>query len=247
MSSLCPAAWSTSSDLKAEKMPPADVLYIARHGQGHCNVGQAVGGPQGCTGLTRPGRQQADRLAARLQLASVDQPIQAIICSPVKRVVETAHTVGNRLGVEVTIDDDLREQDYGHADADLWADAVIQHGGLPSQWPDRPFAGGETWNEYQTRATQTIQRILRAHTMCTLVIGHMVTVDNAIRAATHMPQASHVAFRAAYASVTRLSRHHVATLALDDDVWTVDYTNSARHLGHEHNRSPEHVLTMGSP
>ena len=64
-------------------------------------------------GLTEPGRAQAERLARWL----AEEPIDAILSSPLRRAGETAMVVGAALGVDVEVVDGLMEYD---ADADYY-------------------------------------------------------------------------------------------------------------------------------
>ena len=64
-------------------------------------------------GLTEPGRAQAERLVRWL----AEEPIDAILSSPLRRAGETAMVVGAALGVDVEVVDGLMEYD---ADADYY-------------------------------------------------------------------------------------------------------------------------------
>jgi len=92
-------------------------LYLVRHGQSDGNVG-SDGGPD--PALTELGHKQAalasDRLAA--------EGIEAVHCSPLRRALETATIIGERLGLTPSV----------------WVELCEKWGGEPTprrRWPGR--------------------------------------------------------------------------------------------------------------
>src|SRR5436190_1312043 len=83
-------------------------LLLVRHGETDWN---AAGRLQGHTDrpLNEYGRRQAKELADRLAGEGAD----AIYASDLSRAKETAEIVGERLGLTVVIDADLREKNWG--------------------------------------------------------------------------------------------------------------------------------------
>jgi broad specificity phosphatase PhoE len=83
-------------------------LLLVRHGETDWN---AEGRLQGHTDrpLNEHGRRQAKDLAERLAGEGAD----AIYTSDLVRAKETAEIVGERLGLTVVVDPDLREKDWG--------------------------------------------------------------------------------------------------------------------------------------
>jgi probable phosphoglycerate mutase len=171
------------------RIPPT-TLIIARHGEAHCNRDQTIGGPRSCRGLTNDGQLQVRRLAAMLH----DQypHLHAIYASPLRRSAESAAIVGTALGMAVTIEDALREQDHGEADGRTWAATVTAFGAVPALEPDRALApGGETWRTYLQRATTTLTHILDRHQgQRILIVGHGETADAAFHLFLHLPTTS---------------------------------------------------------
>ena len=165
-------------------------LIIARHGEAHCNRDQIIGGPRGCRGLTDHGQTQVRRLAAMIH----DQylPPHAIYASPLRRAAESATILGTALGLPVTLEEDLREQDHGDADGRTWAATVAAFGSAPALEADRALApGGETWRTYLLRASTVLTRILDRHRgQRILVVGHGETADAAFHLFLHLPATS---------------------------------------------------------
>ncbi|MGH3801084.1 MAG: histidine phosphatase family protein, partial [Pseudonocardiaceae bacterium] len=86
-------------------------LVVARHGEAACNVAGIVGGDHGCTGLTPQGRQQVERLAARLAREHAERPFHVVYTTLRRRVQETAEIVSRALDLPTVIETDLRGLD----------------------------------------------------------------------------------------------------------------------------------------
>src|ERR1700747_3516677 len=84
-------------------------LMLVRHGETDWN---ADGRLQGQTDrpLSEFGRRQARQLAEEL----ADDGLEAIYASDLSRARETAEIVGERLGLAVALDADLRGKDWGN-------------------------------------------------------------------------------------------------------------------------------------
>lgn len=84
-------------------------IYSTRHGQTDYNKQEIILGTTDIP-LNETGLAQARQLAEDVEkLGDVD----IIIASPMKRAYTTAKTVADKCGLEVIIDDRLREWDYG--------------------------------------------------------------------------------------------------------------------------------------
>ena len=121
-------------------------LLLVRHGETDWN---AEGRLQGHTDrpLSDYGREQARRLAADLEA----EDLEAIYASDLARARETAEIVGERLGLPVVLDPDLREKDWGN-----WE-------GLTSVERDRVEFAGESTEAHQERMLHALRRIAERH------------------------------------------------------------------------------------
>jgi len=147
-------------------------LTLLRHGETEANVSGIY---QGITDgpLTIRGRVQAARAAARLN--SEVPKATHIVSSPLSRAVETAQCVARALELPVTIDDRLREIDFGiwegktydalHADAKVWA-------GLRTD-PDFLLERGESTREAANRLIAVIKDALKSKQGThVILVGH---------------------------------------------------------------------------
>jgi len=121
-------------------------LLLVRHGETDWN---ADGRLQGQTDrpLTDFGRRQAQQLAEELD----GEQFAAIYSSDLARARETAEIVGERLGLGVALDPDLREKDWG-----TWE-------GLTAVERDRVEFVGETTETHQARILDALRRISEQH------------------------------------------------------------------------------------
>ena len=131
-------------------------LLLVRHGETDWN---ASGRLQGHTDrpLSDFGRRQARQLAEDLATEELD----AIYASDLARARETAEIVGERLGLPVRLDPDLREKDWGN-----WE-------GLTSVERDRVEFVGESTEEHQERILRSLRNIAERHPD-----GHVLVVTH---------------------------------------------------------------------
>jgi broad specificity phosphatase PhoE len=121
-------------------------LLLVRHGETDWN---ADGRLQGQTDrpLSDYGRRQARKLAEALE----GEELEAIYSSDLARARETAEIVGERLGLPVELDPELREKDWG-----TWE-------GLTAVERDRVEFVGESTQAHQERILGALRRIAERH------------------------------------------------------------------------------------
>jgi probable phosphoglycerate mutase len=121
-------------------------LLLVRHGETDWN---ADGRLQGQTDrpLSDHGRRQAQQLAGEL----ADESFEAIYASDLSRARETAEILGERLGLPVSLDSDLREKDWGN-----WE-------GLTAVERDRVEFVGESREAHSERTLRALRRISEQH------------------------------------------------------------------------------------
>lgn len=122
------------------------LTYFVRHGESENNVGRSNSPDSGLSDL---GRQQARCVAERLGVAGV----RAIYSSPLRRSIETAWPLAERLGLEIWIRPDIVEHFWGgfanlrefqpctFADLARWCPRVRLDPALPGgywEWPMWP-------------------------------------------------------------------------------------------------------------
>lgn len=128
-------------------------LLLVRHGESHGNRARVFTASPDIA-LTPRGREQAREAAGWIRDRHV--PLQ-VVSSPYSRACETAAIIAEALGVPVTIEEDLRERDYGLL-AGRSYDTPRTGYDRQRYWLWRPEAG-ETLEEVLVRVGVVLDRL----------------------------------------------------------------------------------------
>nr|WP_037801339.1 histidine phosphatase family protein [Streptomyces sp. LaPpAH-108] len=180
--------WSAAPDLGA----PATFVLL-RHGETPLTPQKRFSGSGGTDpSLSEVGREQAERVAGALVRRGT---VQVVVASPLARTRETAGIVAARLGLEVTVDDGLRETDFG-----AWEGLTF--GEVRERYPDdlnawladptvRPTGDGESFTETAERIETARARLVAAHAGRTvLLVTHVTPIKTLLRLALGAPPES---------------------------------------------------------
>jgi probable phosphoglycerate mutase len=177
---------------------PADMgapatFVLLRHGETPLTPQKRFSGSGGTNPSLSPvGQDQATRAATALATRGT---IQHIIASPLTRTRETAAAVANRLGLDVTIEDGLRETDFG-----AWEGLTF--GEVRERYPDdlttwladptaQPTGGGESFTETATRIAATRDKLIAAYAGRTvLLVTHVTPIKTFVQLALGAPPES---------------------------------------------------------
>ncbi|MFD5946756.1 bifunctional RNase H/acid phosphatase [Streptomyces collinus] len=196
-----PAGDADTRAAKAVAAPgwaPADMgapatFVLLRHGETPLTPQKRFSGSGGTDpSLSDTGREQAERAAAMLARRGT---IQAVVSSPLARTRETAGIVAARLGLDVGIDDGLRETDFGAWEGLTFAEVRERHPDDLNAWlasPDaEPTGGGESFAATATRLAATRDRLVAAHAGRTvLLVTHVTPIKTLVRLALGAPPES---------------------------------------------------------
>ncbi|MGW3114110.1 bifunctional RNase H/acid phosphatase [Streptomyces sp. NPDC001091] len=180
--------WSAAPDLGA----PATFVLL-RHGETPLTPQKRFSGSGGSDpALSEVGREQARLVAAALARRGT---VQAVVASPLARTRETAGVVAARLGLEVSIDDGLRETDFG-----AWEGLTF--GEVRERYPDdlnawlgdpevSPTGGGESFARTAERIEETRARLVAEYKGRTvLLVTHVTPIKTLLRLALGAPPES---------------------------------------------------------
>lgn len=158
-------------------------LLLLRHGQTELSVQRRYSG-RGNPALTELGRAQADAAARYLAQRG---GISAVFASPLQRAYDTAAAAGKALGLDVTVDDDLIETDFGSWEGLTFAEAAERDPELHGRWlRDTSTAppGGESFDAVADRVSRVRDRIVAAQRGTTvLVVSHVTPIKMLLREA----------------------------------------------------------------
>lgn len=180
--------WSAPADLGA----PATFVLL-RHGETPLTPQKRFSGSGGTDpSLSAVGREQAERVADVLARRGT---IQTVVASPLARTRETAGIVAARLGLEVTVDDGLRETDFGAWEGLTFGEVRERYPDDLNAWladPDaEPTGGGESFAATAARIATTRDKLVAAYAGRTvLLVTHVTPIKTFVRLALGAPPES---------------------------------------------------------
>jgi broad specificity phosphatase PhoE len=146
-------------------------ILLARHGETDDNREPIRIQGSRDTPLNETGRRQAAELAERV----AGDGIRALYTSQLSRARETAEIVGERLGLEPTVDARLAEGDRGRLEGLYWRDVARDDPELYAAWraagESFRFPGGESLREQSDRVLAALDDV-RARELPALVVCH---------------------------------------------------------------------------
>ena len=158
-------------------------LLLLRHGQTELSAQRRYSG-RGNPALTEVGRQQADAAA---RYVAHRGGIAAVLSSPLQRAYDTAAAAAKALGLDVSVDDDLIETDFGAWEGLTFAEAAERDPELHRRWlrdTGTTPPGGESFDEVLDRVLRVRDRIIAAHKGATvLVVSHVTPIKMLLRLA----------------------------------------------------------------
>ncbi|MEU8916687.1 bifunctional RNase H/acid phosphatase [Streptomyces nigrescens] len=182
-----PAGWGVP-DLG----PPATFVLL-RHGETALTPEKRFSGSGGTDPeLSAAGRRQAEATAAALAARGT---IQAVVSSPLRRCRETAEAVAARLGLEVRIEEGLRETDFGAWEGLTFAEVRERFPEDLDAWLGSarvaPTGGGESFAAVARRVAVARDKLLARYAGRTvLLVTHVTPVKTLVRLALGAPPES---------------------------------------------------------
>ena len=158
-------------------------LLLLRHGQTELSVQRRYSG-RGNPALTDLGRRQAEAAAEYIARRG---GIAAVITSPLQRAYDTASAAAKALGVDVVVDDDLIETDFGAWEGLTFAEAAERDPELHRNWlRDISVAppNGESFASVVDRVRRARDRIVGEYSGATvLVVSHVTPIKMVLQLA----------------------------------------------------------------
>ncbi|MGW4225416.1 bifunctional RNase H/acid phosphatase [Streptomyces bauhiniae] len=180
--------WSAAPDLGA----PATFVLL-RHGETPLTPQKRFSGSGGSDpALSEVGQEQARLVAGALARRGT---VQAVVASPLARTRETAGIVAARLGLDVRVDDGLRETDFGAWEGLTFGEARERYPDDLTAWlgdPEaRPTGGGESFAETAERIEEARGRLVAEYAGRTvLLVTHVTPIKTLLRLALGAPPES---------------------------------------------------------
>jgi broad specificity phosphatase PhoE len=149
-------------------------LILIRHGESESNIEGRFNRTAKGTNLTEEGKRQSELVANRLK----DKKIDILYTSPTNRTLQTTEIINKYLNLEVNIEEDLKERDYG-----ILSGQPRKNIKLPDNLreinvkrvteEDFKIPQGESFTELKERVIKIINKIIEKHKNKTiLIIAH---------------------------------------------------------------------------
>lgn len=186
-------AGGTGTGWGGPDMGPPATFVLLRHGETALTPQKRFSGSGGTDPELSPaGRRQAAAVAEALAARGT---VQAVVSSPLRRCRETAQAVADRLGLPVTVEEGLRETDFGAWEGLTFSEVRERFPDDLQAWLDSPKAaptgGGESFAAVTRRVSATRDRLLSAYAGRTvLLVTHVTPVKTLVRLALGAPPES---------------------------------------------------------
>ncbi|MFF3175044.1 bifunctional RNase H/acid phosphatase [Streptomyces sp. NPDC057900] len=183
-------------------------LVLLRHGETALTPEKRFSGSGGTDPeLSATGREQAAHAAEAFAARGT---VQEIVSSPLRRCRETAGAVAVRLGLEVRIEDGLRETDFGAWEGLTFGEVKERYGADLDAWlasaKAAPTGGGESFAEVARRVAATRDRLVTRYAGRTvLTVTHVTPIKTLVRLALGAPPESLFRMELSAASVSTVA------------------------------------------
>ncbi|MGW6495406.1 bifunctional RNase H/acid phosphatase [Nonomuraea angiospora] len=171
--------------------PPTRVatsLLLLRHGETALSVERRFSG-RGDAELTPNGLAQAAAAAERL--SREPYRLDVIVSSPLKRARQTAEAVARRTGLDVEVEEDLRELDFGDWEGHTFTEVQRRWPAELSTWfadPETAPPGGESFATVARRVQAAGERLVERYEGKTvLAVSHVTPIKMLLRLALTAP------------------------------------------------------------
>ena len=152
--------------LPCPKAKRTEITFV-RHGETDANKTHHW---QGWTDnpLNETGIRQSEECAQKLEGEQFD----VLLSSPLKRAAKTAEIIAERLNMEITFEDDLKEQYYGEWEDRNSKDLMKKYGKTIEELRFMPPPGGETFDHVKQRLRRVLQKY-GGKKICIVAHGHV--------------------------------------------------------------------------
>ncbi|MFJ8136035.1 bifunctional RNase H/acid phosphatase [Streptomyces sp. NPDC096013] len=192
---------------------PADMgtpatFVLLRHGETPLTPQKRFSGSGGTNpSLSTTGKDQAQRAATALAARGT---IQHIIASPLTRTRETAAAVAERLGLDVTIEEGLRETDFGAWEGLTFGEVRERYPEDLTTWladpTAQPTGGGESFADTAIRIAATRDKLTAAYAGRTvLLVTHVTPIKTFVQLALGAPPESLFRMELSAASISAVA------------------------------------------
>lgn len=158
-------------------------IYLVRHGENRANLTKEFSHRRVDYPLTEKGRLQASQTADFF----CTQKIDAIYSSPLRRALETAEFISERLDLPITVMEEFREVNVGRLEDEPPSAATWKlHDEIMAAWDqgqhEACFPGGEDYHTLRNRLADALKTVIAQHAQETLIlVAHGGVINTIVR------------------------------------------------------------------
>ena len=205
-------------------MGPPTTTLLLRHGQTPLSVEKRFSG-LGDARLTDAGVAMAQAAARRLAVVGAD----VVVSSPLARARQTAEAVATVLGLDVEIEQGLRETDFGDWEGHTFAEVKQTWPGELDAWLASAAVAppsGESFDDTTLRVRGARDALLARHGgKRVVVVSHVTPIKTLLRLALDAPPSA-------------LYRMHLDLVSLSEVQWFSDGPAVVRSMNDTHHAPP---------
>ncbi|MGW9025000.1 bifunctional RNase H/acid phosphatase [Streptomyces sp. NPDC055722] len=183
-------------------------FVLLRHGETALTPLKRFSGSGGSDpALSGVGRRQAELVAGALAARGT---IEAVVSSPLARCRETAGIAAARLGLDVSVEEGLRETDFGAWEGLTFGEVRERYPDDMNAWLSDPEAepsgGGESFEAVARRVAAARDKLLASHAGRTvLLVSHVTPIKTLVRLALGAPPEALFRMELSAASLTAVA------------------------------------------
>ncbi|MET7420990.1 bifunctional RNase H/acid phosphatase [Dactylosporangium sp. NPDC005555] len=157
-------------------------MILVRHGETSYTVEKRYSGRSDIP-LSDRGRDQAARAAGRVRVVAPD--LAAVVSSPLRRCQETAAAIVAGGDIEVVVEQDLVECDFGEWDGMTFGEVRAAYPGELDRWLASPLVappGGESLQQVAIRVRRALRRLQQQYAGQQIaVVSHVTPIKSMLR------------------------------------------------------------------
>jgi alpha-ribazole phosphatase len=194
-------------------------ITLIRHGATEANTQKFYAGSTDLP-LTTEGERQAEALTERVKAMRPDK----ILSSPLRRAQDTAKIATSGINVEIEIDDNLREVDFGKWERKSYTQLARDHKDELDRWfswdPDFGFPEGESFKQFSERVKDVMKMIIDESAGSLIVFTHGGVISHLMCLILNLPFQNQFSLVLPTASFVMIEQNNGALLLKESSVVT---------------------------
>lgn len=195
-------------------------IILIRHGETEVNAEGKTHSTGDTASLTKLGRKKISSTVEAIKNLNVKQ----IVCSDEERALESAEILAGLLNLEIEIEGNLRERNWGELEGKPWSEIkeILDKFTLEERYTYLP-PGGESWQGFESRIYEAIGRLRQKFVNTTfVVVSHGGVIRALITKLLNLPKEESFKYDPDNGSITILN--------YEEGGYSAEVINDTKHL-----------------